>query len=167
MRLFKKNTVLLLQLGAAGAISWLLLVKHLALTVAAACRTAKTSFLVADEVLNPASCLDQEHLGRPEPDQARQRSQSSISTKVCPFKNIQNPGTQTPTLHKMKARENASRDYPFSLHKETIVCLYTPSLPSFAILYSITNKGKKESNLAKTLFVSWKCNRDESCNGLW
>lgn len=35
---------------------------------------------------SPASCLYREHLGRPEPDQARQRSQSTISTKVCPFK---------------------------------------------------------------------------------
>ncbi|KAK5932813.1 hypothetical protein CgunFtcFv8_004490 [Champsocephalus gunnari] len=35
---------------------------------------AKTCFLVANEVLNPASCLYQKHLGRPEPDQATQRS---------------------------------------------------------------------------------------------
>ena len=52
-------------------------------------RTAETCFpgrLMRCRTPSPASCLYREHLGRPEPDQAGQRSQSSISTKVCPFK---------------------------------------------------------------------------------
>lgn len=105
----------------------------------------KACFLVPNEVLNPASCLHLEHLGRPKPGQARQKSQSSISAKVCPFENIHNTGTQTPTLHKMKARQKASRVGPFSLHKETIVCLYTPSLPGLVFLYSIKQKGKRKA----------------------
>lgn len=127
---------------------------------------AKTCFLVANEVLNPASCLYQKHLGRPEPDQATQRSPSSFSTKVCPFKTSRtHPGTQTPTLHKMKARQNASGDCPFSQHKATIVCLYTPSLTGFVIVYS----RKKQGHLAMmqhTPFVSWKCIRQKSKNCL-
>lgn len=82
-------------------------------------------------------------------DQSQTRPDKGVSLafpqRSAHSKNIQNPGTQTPTLHKMKARQNASRDYPFSLHKETIVCLYTPSLPGFANLYSIKKQRKRKA----------------------
>lgn len=64
----------------------------------------KTCFLVANEVLNPASCLDLEHLGQLQPDQARQRSQSSVCIKVYPFKIPRIQGHKHP--HSIKWRRD-------------------------------------------------------------
>lgn len=149
LRLLKKNTLIRLQLVAAGAISWLLLVQHLAPTVAAGRRVERrASWWLMRCWTQPLVCIRSTWV-----DQSQTRPDKGVSLafppRSAPFKNIQNPGTQTPTLHKVKARQNVSRGCPFCLHKETIVCLYTPSLPGLCEF--ILHKGTRqtESNLAE------------------
>ena len=108
-----------------------------------------------------ASCLYREHLGRPEPDQAGQRSQSSISTKVCPFKTFRTQRHKLP--HFIKWRQDrmwAQTTHSLSLSLRTrklLFVFYTPSLPGCHFYTFIKHE---------VLFISWKCNRDESCDCL-
>lgn len=88
----------------------------------------RTCFLVANEVLNPASCLYQEHLDQPEPGQARQWSQSSISTKVCPFKTSRTLGHKLP--HFIKRRQDRMRaETAHSLCTRKLLFIFTRPLP--------------------------------------
>lgn len=126
----------------------------------------KACFLVANEVLNPASCLYQEHLGQPQPAEARQWSQSSISTKVCPFKSSTTLGHKLPHFIKWRQNRMRTETAPFFFNKETIVCLHTPSFPGLAMLSSLKERGKSKRIRLKcsTVFVLWKCNTYKSCN---
>lgn len=76
--------------------------------------------------------------------QTRPDKGASLATKVYPFKTSTNPGTQTPTLHKMKARQNESWDC--SLCTRKLLFVFTHSLAQ-DLWFSIPQRTKAKQKL--------------------